>query len=389
MGDIKYNYPVEKLDQLWHMIYDEGITPMMSPDLKAEVELRYYECTHPDVDEDDDEEFLTAVERHNKAVIRAEEEKRKSHSRNIVILDLTEEEEAELADGMSMSYIRSDPNSAYNLSDEDISSDETRRRLYKQLCSLGKVYYHQEDFRNAVSIILEAIEYSLRNDYPWLTYEEAVKQFNEGRIKYTFAQMPLLYIDYNTPISDPKTLAGIVTGEITLIDKDLEPEKPKKKHKAKPVEMPYDVIGDNEHAAWAKVHQQGFDTPISTILKSCSTIYNRYVLPSSFSTPQTSSNIPEEFDWTVEGAGSDYFDLKYGRTKNTMTEVLGVLNEANDRKLNHVIGNAMRDFPASWNYGNDEDRTTRSISTSLEHHDEAVAIESKLMSLIRMTNPNV
>ena len=72
-----------------------------------------------------------------------------------------------------------------------------------------------------------------------------------------------------------------------------------------------------------------------------------------------------------------------------MTEVLGVLNEANDRKLNHVIGNAMRDFPASWNYGNDEDRTTRSISTSLEHHDEAVAIESKLMSLIRMTNPNV
>ena len=232
MGDIKYNYPVEKLDQLWHMIYDEGITPMMTPDLKAEVELRYYECTHPDADEDDDEEFLTAVERHNKAVIRAEEEKRKSHSRNIVILDLTEEEEAELADGMSMSYIRSDPNSAYNLSDEDISSDETRRRLYKQLCSLGKVYYHQEDFRNAVSIILEAIEYSLRNDYPWLTYEEAVKQFNEGRIKYTFAQMPLLYIDYNTPISDPKTLAGIVTGEITLIDKDLEPEKPKKKHKA-------------------------------------------------------------------------------------------------------------------------------------------------------------
>ena len=41
MGDIKYNYPVEKLDQLWHMIYDEGITPMITPDLQTEVELRY------------------------------------------------------------------------------------------------------------------------------------------------------------------------------------------------------------------------------------------------------------------------------------------------------------------------------------------------------------
>ena len=387
MADIQYNYPIEKLDQLVSMIYEEGMTPMMTPDLKAEVELRYQELMHGDVDDEDDELFMSAKEQHEAAMKRINEQRRQSHSRNVVILDLTEEEQKELQDDMSMSYIRSDPNSAYNLSNEDITSDETKRRLMKQLQSLGKIYYHQSDYRNAINIILEAIEYSLRNDYPWLTYEEAVKEFNAGKIRYSFAQLPLLYIDYNTPISDPKILAGIVSGEINLVDKDAEPVK-KKKVKAKPVAMHYDVIGESEHMAMVKMHQAGYNTDISTILKSCSTVYNRYVLPTSYTWDTKKDQPPAEVDWAQPGAGAKYYNLKYGKTTNPTTEIIGLLNDQNEHSLNHVIGNSLREFASSWNYGKPES-PLKTISTSLEHHDEAVAIENKLMSLMRESNPNV
>jgi hypothetical protein len=91
---IQYNYPLEELDRLVTMIYDEGITPMMTPDLQTEVELRYQELQHGEYydDEDDDEEYRSAKEKHDEAMKRMEANKRKSHSRNVIILDLTEEE---------------------------------------------------------------------------------------------------------------------------------------------------------------------------------------------------------------------------------------------------------------------------------------------------------
>ena len=222
---IEYNYPLEQLDKLVVMVYQEGRTPLLPDALKQEVALRYQELQHMDDDEDEDEDYRTAVQQHEDAMRKIEEERRKSHSRNVIILELTEEEKRELHEGMSASYVRSDPNSEYNMSDDDMNADAERKAIYKSLRSIGKIYYHQEDYRNAINIIHRAIEYSLRNDYPWLTFEEACKEFKEGRIKYTFAQLPLLYIDYNTQITDPKVLAGIVSGEIHLIDKDQEPNR--------------------------------------------------------------------------------------------------------------------------------------------------------------------
>lgn len=389
MDKIQYNYPVERLDELVSLIYDKGMTPMMTPDLKAEVELRYQEMCHMyDDDDEDDEAFMTAKQQHEAAMKNIEKERRRSHSRNVIILDLTEEEQAELTEGMESSYVRPDPNAAYNLSDEDISSDETRRRIYKQLQSLGRAYYHQSDFRNAMKIIQEAIEYSLKNDYPWLTYEEACKQFQEGKIKYTFAQLPILYIDYNTQISDPKVLAGIVSGEINLIDKDAEPVK-KKKQKANPVPMEYSIIGPAEHAEMVKIHQAGYNTDISTILKSCSTIYNRYVIPPTFAASMGGKDQPQiVVDWSQPGAGAQYFDDVHGNKRNSVTDIMALLNQQNDRKLNHVIGNNMRGFIANWN-NTPKTVSFKTISTSLEQYDEAVKIENKLLDLMRQSNPGL
>lgn len=385
---IEYNYPVEKLDELISMIYDRGMTPMMTPDLRAEVELRYQEMLHGNDDDDDDEDtaFMSAKRKHEEVMKNIEQQRRKSHSRNVIILDLTDEEQQELHDSMEVSYVRSDPNSFYNLSDEELAGDAERQAIYRRLQSLGKVYYHQDDYRNAISIVKEAIEYSLRNDYPWLSYEEACKEFAEGRIRYSFAQLPVLYIDYNTQISDPKILAGIVSGDISLIDKDTKPVK-KKKVKSNPVSIPYTVVGDAEYSDMVKVHQAGFNTDISTVLKSCSTIYSSYVIPKAFSYQQGKPAQLPSVDWSQPGAGDLYFDLKYGVKRNPSNEIVGLLNEANDRKLNHTIGHRLKEFPESFNPQRAVEYKT--ISNSLEQHDEAIQIERRLMDLMRESNPGL
>lgn len=383
---IEYNYPLEQLDKLVVMVYQEGRTPLLPDALKQEVALRYQELQHMDDDEDEDEDYRTAVQQHEDAMRKIEEERRKSHSRNVIILELTEEEKRELHEGMSASYVRSDPNSEYNMSDDDMNADAERKAIYKSLRSIGKIYYHQEDYRNAINIIHRAIEYSLRNDYPWLTFEEACEEFKEGRIKYTFAQLPLLYIDYNTQITDPKVLAGIVSGEIHLIDKDQEPVK-KKKVKSKPVDADYTIIGPEEHAEYVKIHNAGYNTPISTILKSCSTIYNRYVIPSSLQFGSSQQKELPTVDWTQPGAGQAYFDALHNIQHNTVSDVVSFLNEQNDKKLNHVIGNGMREFTHAW--GPKQETSFKTLSTSLEHHDKAVEIENRILEMMRQTNPQL
>lgn len=386
---IQYNYPIDQLDALIEQI-SNGITPMMSPALKAEVQLRYQELQHEGYDDEDDDDYRTAVQKHEDAMKAMETNRRKSHSRNIMVIDLTDEEKQQLSDDMDVVYVRSDPNSQYNLSDEDISSDVEKRRIFKQLQSIGKIYYHQEDYRNAIKIIHEAIEYSLRNDYPWLTYEEACKEFNEGRIKFTFSQMPLLYIDYHTQITDPKLLAGIVKGEVNLVDKDqAETKKKKKKPPTNAVSMPYSIIGPQEHAEYVKMHQAGFNTPISPILKSCSTIYNRYVMPSSLTFSQSGKQQEElpMIDWTEPGAGKRFFDMKHGIKTNAVSEVVGLLNEVNNGSLRQTIGAGMKTFLDG--FRPQEEQTFKSISNSLLHDDKVAAIETKILDLIRQSNPNL
>lgn len=387
---IQYNYPVEQLDQLIKQI-SEGITPMMSPALKAEVQLRYQELQHLEDEDDDDEDYRNAVQKHDDAMKAMEERRRQSHSRDIMILDLTEEEETELDFDSEMAYVRSDPNSAYNLSDEDVSSDAERRRIYKQLQSIGKIYYHAEDYRNAINIIREAIEYSLRHDYPWLTFEQACREFEAGKIKYTFAQLPLLYIDYDTQLTDPKLLAGIAKGEVNVINRS-EVQIPKKKKKKKPgeevgVEMPCSIIGPAEHAEYVKLHQAGYDTPISPILKSCSTIYNRYVMPASLSFGGSSQRQPTApIDWTRDGAGSDYFDQIHGIVRNPINEIISTLNAQNNGTLRHTLGNAMRQFLET---NDGRPKTFKTISTSLQRDEKVTEMENRILDIIRNSNPNL
>lgn len=388
---IKYNYPVAQLDEIIQKIND-GIQPMMTPDLEAEVRLRIRELQHQiDDDGDWDDEFQEAISQHKKVMNKIEDERRKARSRNVIELELTEEELAEIRDGCSVMYVRNDPNSKYNISEDQLASSAEEAEIRRRLESLGKVYYHAEDFKNAMKIITDAIEYSLKHEYPWMSYQEAVEAFKAGRIKYSFGDLPTLFIGFDKQITDPKTLAGIVSGEIKLVDEDDVKPKKKKRKKAEEMEGVYvdiDIIGDAEHKMYVDMHNAGWDTPISLMLKASSTLYNRYVMPPSATwfgdkKPQK----PIEIDWAAPGAGEQYYDMLHDIKHNQTNEIVAALQDANGRQLNQVIGDSLRQFPVLWKGGPEPEKFV--LSTSLEENQQAVAIEQNILNRIRQNNPNL
>lgn len=387
--EIQYSYPVAELDELIEQM-ENGILPMMSAQLKEEVALRRRELLQKMSEyEDDDDEYLDALERHKATMAQIEIEKRKSRSHNVIELDLTAEEQAEIDEDVSESYVRNDPNAMYHIPEDELSASAEEAMIRRKLESLGKVYYNQKDYANAINIIREAIEFSLRRDYPWLKFEEALQQFAEGKIRYTFAELPVLYINYNTQITDKKLLAGIVTGDVHLINVDDEPKKKRKKRSKheEAVSVPYDIITPEEHAHYVQIHQAGFDTPISTILKSCSTVYGRYVMPPTLQFKEKSKAPEMAIDWSVEGMGEEYFNVTHNIQKNPISEIVTILNEANTGKLNQNIGTSLREFMTKWRV--DQNQPQFVLSTSLEDYQQAATIESHILDMIRNSNPNI
>lgn len=385
--EIQYSCPVEQLDEMIQQI-DAGMSLLLTDAMKEEIELRRAEVNGELSDEYDTEDMSEAELEHLRRKKR-EAEKHRSHSHDVIVLDLTEEEERQLQDDMAESYIRKDPNSVYNISDEDLSSSEERRTIMRQLQSIGKCYYNQTDFSNAIKIIQRAIDYSLHHDYPWLTYEDARRSFEAGTIKFDFCQMPTLFMNFNQQITDPKILSGIAQGDIDLIDtsKQEEPKKKKKKKYEVGVTVPYTVISPREHEDYVRLHQMGYNTPISVILKSCSTIYNRYVMPMSFSFGQRDERKPlPSIDWTEPGAGKRFFEAECGVTRNPTTELISFLNDVNGKELNHSIGNGLKWFMNGFTPHYD---TFKSVSTALQPNNQAVQIESRILDMIRMSNPNL
>lgn len=388
MSEYQYTYPVEQLDELIDQI-DMGITPMLTEDLKVELNMRRLERSEY-IDEDEE---MSIREQHEAIRQKVEAEKRKSHSRNVAVLTLTAAEQSQLEDDMSAAYVRNDPNSFYNTPDEKLADTEERRQIIRRLQTLGKCYYNQKDYMNAISIIREAIDFSLSHDYPWMTREDAIASFNAGGLHFGFTQMPNLFVNFHTQITDPRTLAGIASGEIDLVDPDdLPAPKKKRRKKGDPdevgVRMDYTVIGPAEHEMYVKQHQLGHNTPISVILKSHSTVYNRYVMPMSFSFGGKKKSLPE-VDWDMPGAGKKFFEEELGYERNPQTELVAYLNQVNGKgELNHTIGNALKWF---MNGFAPEYQTSmfHTAATPLQPTDKAVQIESKILDMIRMSNPNI
>ena len=223
----KYIYPVEEIDSYIQQIND-GMTPIVNPQLALEIKIRQRELMDEIFDEDDPDVIAhkDALDRHIEA------KKREASKKDVMLIKLTPQQRAELEEDMKYSIVRPDPMSAYNKSDEELFNSAEKKRIVQRLSRIRNCYYNPVDYRNAINIIMDAIRYAVDNEYPWLPRKDVIKLVNEGRIKFTFCNIPKLYLDYRTQVTDPATLKGIVSGDITIKDaNDIKPVRNKTKSK--------------------------------------------------------------------------------------------------------------------------------------------------------------
>ena len=396
----EYIYPVEELDKIIEQL-DRGITPMMTDAMQLEVKLRYQELQNEIFEEEDVDESSVDMKKHSELMKKhLEKKKREATKHDIVVIKLSEKQQKQLEEDMRTSLVRQDPNDPYNTPDDQLCESKDKAIIMRRLSGLKNCYYNQTDYRNAVNIILDAIRYSLKNDYPWMSEQQAMEAFNKGEIKFTYCKMPKLYINATKQITDPTILRGVFTGDVKLVDRsESEPVKAKhKRNEEKNVTIPYNVISTEAYKNMVELHAMGYDTPLSVAFKSKASVYNRFALPAGNRFSIVSSNTADQnanstrdemlqsFDWSREGAGEEYFRLKYNQ-KYSISDLVDDLQKSNDNHINNIIGSNMNEFMRSLNNG-DGQKHYETISNSLEKNPNAIQIEQGILNAIRMSNPN-
>lgn len=399
--EINYIYPVEELDKIIEQMM-EGVQPMIDDGMMSEVKLRWAELQKEEFGTEDEEELTEeAIREHNEIMKRNIAADRKKASRDdVIILTISEEQKAKIREEMEVSIVRSDPNSGYNTPDDELYNNESRRRIYEKLKGIRNCYYNQQDYVNAFKIIQEAIDVSLGKygdgDYPWLTYEEALKEFNEGRIKFTWCAIPKLYINHATMITDREVLKGIISGDIILKNKH-EDDKPKvrsKKYNAVPWD--YDITSSNDYNQMVAAHNAGYDTPMSVVIKHKNTVYNPTAIPfgNRFSNNNmtNSDGTPILYDWMKEGAGEEYFNMTKGR-KVQSTDIIRYVDQQNDGMLNSVFTRNAQDFLKSMKAGSNVsggyDYTLPNFAQPVQnpqYNEDAARVEADLLASIKINN---
>lgn len=394
----EYIYPVEELDKIIEQM-DQGIIPMMNDQMQLEVKMRYKELQSELFDDDDEDDIDVETRKKHREMVnkRIEENKRKASRDDVYIMKISDEMKAKIREEMSESIVRPNPNDAYNKRDEDLYNDNERRVIYQRLAGLRNCYYNQQDYVNAINILKDAIEYSLSHDYPWLTKEEAIQEFNAGRIKFKYCNTPVLYVNSNTQVTDPEILKGIVSGEITLKDRrdDVDASRRNRNRKYTPVSVDYDVISDASYEAMVAAHKQGYDTPMSVAIKHKATTYNRYAIPvgSRFAQQKLDKDgQPLLFDWSRENAGEEYFNLVKGKKSNA-SEIVGFLNSENSNNLNNVFAHNINDFLRSMRQDSQQtggyDYIMPNRTEQIQYNAQAAQIEQALLASIKATNNNM
>lgn len=384
----EYSYPVEELDKMLEKM-SKGIEPMgLSDDFKNELKIRYMELNEASLDDDEYDDYQTKKEDVLKKQI--EKKRREATKNDVIIIKLTDEQKQTLTEEMSASIVRENPNLMYHMSDDQIFDSDEKRILYHKLSRLKNCYYTQADYVAAIRVIYEAIEYSLEHDYPWLTREEAIKAFNNGEIKFSYCNIPKLYINWNTQITDPSILKGIMTGEVVLKTKE-ESEPVRKRHvDYKPIHYDYTITGSNQYNDMLQLQQRGYDTPIAPALKAKNGAFNRFALPGNnrfyVDASKTNTNIPQEFDWMHEGAGKEYYNL-VNNVKYGIYDIVRDVNVANNNQLNQVLSTNAANFLRALKTSGTE--APQPIIQPLSVNEKSVELERSILDAMRRNNPNL
>lgn len=398
--EIKFVHSIKDIDS-WILAEDEGQTMMLTKIQKLEMSLRRKQLAADEYgyDEYDDQEYIDMEEEHKQLTEDIKKANEATHRNDVAFRPLKPDIKRQLEEDMKVSIVRNNADSEYNKTDEELFGDKEKREILQKLSRIRNIYYDPISYRAAILTIKAAIEYSLKHDYPWLqSYQEAVEQFNSGKIKY-LGNIPKLYLGFGTnQVTDPQILAGIISGDVQVIDKDEEEKELRKKRKQqqkdyKPVSMEYDIVRSDEYKNYVKLHNLGYDTPISMILKNKSQLFDRLSMPFSFAsqTQQQKTNLDDlEFNWFQDNAGEIYYCEKNGIPRNTQSSIISILNKQMNGELNPYVSTYMQEFIQAFSHP--EKYTNPQVINQaklIEPSTEALQLEQNILESIRMNNPNL
>ena len=393
----KYLYPVDVLDDIIKQM-DEGIEPMLNDQMIIEIEMRRKEVAKKlgIIDDEDDSDF---IKQKHQEIMREhmKQQAKKAHRDDVMYIEISDEEKQKLREQMSVSYVRKDPTSTYNMSEEEIYSSAEEKLILEKLGKLRRAYYNQQEFQNAINLILAAVEYSLEHDYPWMSKEEAIRAFNEGRIKFTYCQIPQLFLDFRTQVKDPNILQGVVKGDVELVDKNKTDYVINRYEDSEYISVPYRIISEEEEDYYINAHKHGQFTPISPVIQSNNTIYNRFK-PNYWSTSDKDdrkmytglvdkNGNPVAFDWTQDDAHTRYDMFRKGK-RYDIDKLIEDVNKKNGGNINKQISMNMQSYMFALNSTSlSHDERLANVQDGYKNQNaEIVKMEQSILEKIQLNN---
>ena len=406
----EYKYPKEELDKILDQIL-HGIQPLVSDDMLMELDIRQKERTQMLRDDDELELDDPLIEKYQEKLLKEQlaRDKRRASTVDVMELTISDEQKQKIREQMSESIVRPNPNDRYNVTDDQLFRNKETKEVMEKLKSIKNCYYNQIDFVNAIKIINEAIEFSLgktgHGDYPWMSYDEAVKEYNAGKIKFNYCEIPHLIINRVTPVGDPEILKGVVNGDVMILNRADDEDSIRKINRRKnanykPINVDYTVESNTSYQQMLAAHKAGYDTPWSTAIKYKTTSYDPSAMPfaSIFGLNRNinNGNEPLLFDWSKEGAGEEYYNMLHGK-KTSSNDITYLLNENNGGIINSSITTNMNSFLSSMANTNGNDRSggynynlpnfAQPSENPLQFNEDAASIERSLLASITMNNP--
>ena len=398
----KYSYSTEELDAILRKM-EKGITPIIPDDMMKEVLLRKRELELLRTGDDENlEEYLSEVEKHKKLTRALKEREHKATKTEAYVYTMTPEQLKEIEEDMTTTFVRENPNSPYNRSSFDSEMSEEKREILIKLSKLRNCYYNQKDYQEAIETIRKAIEISLKTDYPWLSPEEAIRKFKNKEIVYSFGALPKIYLNYITPVTDPETAKKIASGEITLVDKNENRPKKRRRKSKEGVTVEVRPVCKQEVEDERKMFNAGYDSSIAPMLKGSVNAYGRFDMPNSgyfhddIDSPyeREKEDMLSDFDWLQEDAAEKYYNLLNNiDDRMSVYDLLKDIQKTQNIDINPAVGNNMTDFLNSYSLGSSEyDNATYTTSRDyarsiIQPNQKALEIEEQLLENIRNSNP--
>ena len=388
--------PVEHLQSLIDKM-DSGVEVAMSDLEKMEVK-KYMKMLSSQLfdDDDDDDTELSPEEESRRAEImkrQLEEAKRKAHKEDVATIKLTEAQRAELEDEMDVAYVRPNPCTNYNKTDDQLYKTVEEKALSDKLNRIRNCYYDATEWCAVMDIIMEGVDYELKSDkFAYLgSYESRLAAFNAGKLKLQ-VQLPKLYLNRITPENDPEVLRGIYNGDITVVDRSqLDGIHHKSYKNSELVKLDIPMIGNAEHQYYVQMHRKGFQTPLSGAIKAKSTIYNRYIdnNKNKYDKPfgiVDKNGVPIAYDWLKLGP-QEYYRMLHGLKPN-MDDIVDNVQKANGGKINKVLGERLNKLMHTDPRGIvTEEKKPNWLSASVQVKPDVVKLEQDLLNAIQVTNP--